>query len=142
MHRIMRSAFVLGLVLLATVSGTLSATEPPGRLSADEARRLVGEIAPRVEALRGLTFRQTVPVEVVDDRVAREYALERVRRFAMEERLEELQRVRRTLRESAAAIKAQPDELVARIGALQDKLKEATKNASKRLILSSFSFKS
>lgn len=41
--------------------------------------------------------------------------------------LAEVQRVRRTLRESAAAIKAQPDELVARIGALQDKLKEATK---------------
>jgi len=41
--------------------------------------------------------------------------------------LDEVQRARRTLRESAAALKTQPEELVGRIEALQDKLKEAKK---------------
>ena len=41
--------------------------------------------------------------------------------------LAELQRARRSLRETAAALKTQPEEIVARIGALQEKLKEASK---------------
>ncbi len=41
--------------------------------------------------------------------------------------VEEVQRQRRLLRESAAQLKAQPDELPARIEALQEKLKEAKK---------------
>lgn len=41
--------------------------------------------------------------------------------------LAEIQKIRRNLRESAAVLKAQPDEIVARIGALQDKLKAASK---------------
>ena len=39
----------------------------------------------------------------------------------------EVQRVRRTLRDGAAALKTQPDELVARIEGLQEKLKEANR---------------
>jgi alanyl-tRNA synthetase len=41
--------------------------------------------------------------------------------------LAELQRTRRVLRESAAALKAQPDELATRIAQLQEKLKEANR---------------
>ena len=41
--------------------------------------------------------------------------------------LEEQQRARRILRESASALKAQPEELGTRIGQLQEKLKEATR---------------
>ncbi len=51
----------------------------------------------------------------------------RIEAITGEAALAELQKIKRTLRQSAAALKAQPDEMVARIGALQEKLKEASK---------------
>jgi alanyl-tRNA synthetase len=51
----------------------------------------------------------------------------RIEAVTGEAALEELQRTRRILRESAVALKTKPEELVARIGALQEKLKEAGK---------------
>jgi len=45
---------------------------------------------------------------------------------------EEARRERRILREAAGLLKAQPEELAARIGALQEKLKEATKQQKKK----------
>lgn len=90
MHRTLRAALLVMLILVAGAAAPAGVAE---RLDQEEALRLVGEIVPRVEALRGLSFRKEVPVEVVNDRAVREYALERVRRFGMEQRFEDLQRV-------------------------------------------------
>jgi hypothetical protein len=90
-----RIVSLLGVLLLVT-SG-LPAADAPALLSVAEARRLVGEVVPHVEQLRGLTFKQPVDVDVVDDAAMREYVLARLAAFEQEERLEILQEAYRLL---------------------------------------------
>jgi len=85
--------FVCLAVLAAMGSGYAPASEPIERLTPEEARRLVAEVVPQVELLRGLTFKEPVPVEVVDDQAAREYILSRIRQFEQEGQFENVQRV-------------------------------------------------
>lgn len=73
----MRLAHGLAVLLLA-----LLAEDPaPTRLTPEVAKRSVEQVIPEVEAIRGLKFKRTVPVAVVDDATARKYALERLHRF-------------------------------------------------------------
>ena len=60
---------------------------PEATLGSEEAERLVREIAPQVEELRGLAFRAAVPVQVVDDAVMREHVLAELDAYDQRERL-------------------------------------------------------
>jgi len=79
--------------LIAGIGGAVtSADEPPVLVSQQEAQRLIDELVPLVEELRGLSFKKPVPVEVVDATAMRDYVLERVRLFDHEDHLETVQR--------------------------------------------------
>jgi len=93
--RMNRIAILLGVVLFAASS--LPAADAAALLSAAEARRLVDEVVPYVEQLRGLTFKQPVEVEVVDDAAMRDYVLARLAAFEQDEHLEILQEAYRLL---------------------------------------------
>jgi hypothetical protein len=73
--------------------GGVPASGPPERLTPEEAQRLVDEVVPRVEQLRGLTFKRPVPVKVVDDAAAREHFMARLREFDQTQQIEKSQRV-------------------------------------------------
>jgi hypothetical protein len=63
---------------------------PPGPLSASgpgDARGLVEQIAPLVEEMRGLRFKEAVPVEMADDAAARRHFEDRLRTWWPEERM-------------------------------------------------------
>ena len=62
----------------------------PASLGREEAARLAGDIRPTVEEIRGLRFRENVPVEVVDDRTAREHFRHRIDKFLPERELRAL----------------------------------------------------
>ena len=80
------SAVVL-MVLALTSAGSETALPHPATLSAGEASLLALEIAPLVEAIRGLKFKRVVPVEIVDDATARAHFGSRVAKFWPEDRL-------------------------------------------------------
>jgi hypothetical protein len=87
----MRVAFlavVFMMLALAPARGESEATVPsPAVLSLGEATLLAIELAPQVEAIRGLNFKRVVPVEIVDDATARAHFDSRVARFWPEDRL-------------------------------------------------------
>ena len=75
--------------LIALLSGCLGCVAlQAGELTDELARQLVGEVTPRVEQLRGLSFQTPVPVELIDDAGARRHVLDRLDRLEMRERLE------------------------------------------------------
>jgi hypothetical protein len=81
-------AAILALLAPASSRGEgEAAAAPPAALGAGEATLLALEIAPAVEAIRGLTFKRVVPVEIVDDAGARAHFDSRVRKFWPEDRL-------------------------------------------------------
>lgn len=61
------------------------------QLTADDARRAVREVAPEVEAIRGLRFRKPVPVSTIGDDEATRYASSRFERFSPPAELYHLQ---------------------------------------------------
>lgn len=69
-------------VLAAAV--VLAGTAEPSRLTAAEANAAVAAVLPELEKIRGLTFARPVPVAVIDDAKAREYALARFHRVMPE----------------------------------------------------------
>jgi len=86
-------AFPLILVM-SVVASAAPAEEPSGRRTIDQAlaRSVVDRIATDVERLRGLDFKETVPVSVVNDDEAMAHHLKRMEEFgALEElRLQEI----------------------------------------------------
>jgi len=85
---------VLSLLALAStgftqateIAGAESAVESTGQaavsagptgITVELAGRLVGELVPEVERIRGLEFKQPVSVEVIDDEAAREHVIRR-----------------------------------------------------------------
>jgi len=62
-------------------------------LTPELARRVVDEVLPEVERLRGLEFLRPVPVTVIDDEQAREYILRRLEEFDQIERTAVVQEV-------------------------------------------------
>jgi hypothetical protein len=87
-----RGWFATSLIVAMICSASARAVEPIERISEQEARRLVAEVLPRVEELRGLSFKEAVPVEVVDDAAVREHVLARLRAFDQDRHLENVQR--------------------------------------------------
>ena len=80
-------SFATAAVCFACWTGGGSRGET-GMMTEEVARRVVEEIAPEVERLRGLRFKESVEVSVVDDASIREYIVERLREFDYEERLQ------------------------------------------------------
>ena len=75
---ISRAAF--GIVLAAVALNP----HPQAKLTQAEAEAAVTAVVPELQAIRGFAFREQVPVTVIDDRKAREYALARFRRLTPE----------------------------------------------------------
>ena len=85
-----------GLLLLVLISPALAQEPPPALttppappvgLTAEEATALARSLAPRVEELRGLTFRSQVPVKVVNDAFTAAQIKERAKKFWPEDRV-------------------------------------------------------
>lgn len=75
------------LILAAAAQVGAAAAAPPASpsptapLTQAEAQAAVGEVLPKIEAIRGLTFKAPVPVRVIDDAQARAYARSRFERM-------------------------------------------------------------
>ena len=63
------------------------AQDPKPRLTQAEAEAAVNAIVPALQSIRGLSFKTKVPVTVIDDRRAREYALARFRSMTPEAKI-------------------------------------------------------
>jgi hypothetical protein len=80
----MRTAvYVLALGVAAAVLA--SAPKPP--LTQAEAEAAVAVVLPDIQTIRGFNFKAKIPVTVIDDRRAREYALARFRRMTPEAKI-------------------------------------------------------
>jgi hypothetical protein len=86
---------VLVIVALAAAGTVRAADEPAATtegaadvLTTERAAALVDDVAGAVEELRGLEFRQPVPVEVIDDDAAREHVIQRLESFQSREQLD------------------------------------------------------
>src|SRR2546422_7828237 len=75
--------FFLFSTLLILASTAMALTAP----GAEEVRTLVAGIQRAVEEIRGLPFKQAVPVELADDTVARRYFEARMRTYWPESRM-------------------------------------------------------
>lgn len=75
----MRTPIFLAAIL---VSGSISAAP---ELTQTEAQAAVDDVAASLPAIRGLDFTAKVPVQVVDDAVARKHVLARMKKFMPEE---------------------------------------------------------
>jgi hypothetical protein len=78
---------VVALVVAVGVAAAASAAPPKQTLTQAEADAAVTEVVPELQEIRGFAFREKVPVTVIDDRKAREYALARFRRLTPEAKL-------------------------------------------------------
>lgn len=72
----MKTLFVLAATVLAVIA---PAQQPAARLTQAEAEAAVAAVVTGLPAIRGFGFKRKVPVTVIDDHQAREYALERFR---------------------------------------------------------------
>jgi len=84
----------LALALFAAAVGSVGArvVEPDDNVTPERARELVDQVVPWVEELRGLSFKEPVRVEVVNDAAVSEYVMTRLREFDQEQRLAHVQR--------------------------------------------------
>lgn len=75
--------------IAVAVLGTILACRAPAgeKLTQPAAEAAVTAVLPELEAIRGLTFKRTVPVKVVDDAKARAYALARFKRMTPEAKI-------------------------------------------------------
>jgi hypothetical protein len=74
------------------------AQSPKVALTQAEAEAAVAAVLPDIQSIRGFTFKTKVPVTVIDDRQAREYALARFRRMTPESKIASDQTAFRLLR--------------------------------------------
>jgi hypothetical protein len=88
-----RGAFLPALGLAAAVL----AEAPKTKLTQAEAVAAVAAVLPDVQSIRGFTFKTKVPVTVIDDAKAREYALARFRRMTPEAKIRSDERAFRLL---------------------------------------------
>ena len=72
------------MLFLIAAAGLLAASGGTTKLTTVEARDAVAAVLPQLESIRGLSFAKTVPVSVIGDAKAREYALARFRRLTPE----------------------------------------------------------
>jgi hypothetical protein len=87
-------ALLLLLLSLTPARGDSEAiAAPPAVLGLGEATLLALELAPQIEAIRGLKFKRVVPVEIVDDATARAHFDARVAKYWPENRLRDEQTV-------------------------------------------------
>jgi hypothetical protein len=77
----------IALVAVLGLSALALAEDPKGKLTQAEAEAAVTAVVPELQEIRGLTFREKVPVTVIDDRKARDYALARFRRLTPEAKI-------------------------------------------------------
>jgi hypothetical protein len=77
----------VALVAALGLAAAALAQEPKAKLTQAEAEAAVLAVIPELEAIRGFAFREKVPVTVIDDRKAREYALARFRRLTPEAKI-------------------------------------------------------
>ncbi len=80
----MRAGVFLPALGLAAI---VLAQEPKVRLTQAEAEAAVNAIVPELQSIRGINFKTKVPVTVIDDRRAREYALARFRSMTPETKI-------------------------------------------------------
>jgi len=110
------------LLILACGRGAAVApveTEPSAAaLSSAVARGLVDRISEQVAQIRGLEFKETVPVYVVDDAEMRKYMLRRLDAFGQREQLERTGRVYQLL----GLIPEQTDLLETMLAALEEQV--------------------
>ena len=81
-----RIGTILIFLLLMAPAASASPASPAtpatvASLSTDEATRMVTDLMPKVEELRGLKFKHPVPVRVVQDAVAREHFKARMKKY-------------------------------------------------------------
>jgi hypothetical protein len=76
----------IALVAAVGLAAAIAATAET-RLTQAEAEAAVAAVIPELQTIRGFAFREKVPVTVIDDRKAREYALARFRRLTSEAKL-------------------------------------------------------
>jgi hypothetical protein len=82
----------------AAVIGTAAlAADPAPRLTQAEAEAAVTAVLPELQSIRGITFKEKVPVTVIDDRKAREYVIARFRRLTPEAKIRSDETVYRLL---------------------------------------------
>ncbi|HET6277265.1 MAG TPA: hypothetical protein VFG08_00630 [Candidatus Polarisedimenticolia bacterium] len=87
-------ALLLLMLSLTPARGDGEATAaPPAVLGIGDATLLALELAPQIEAIRGLKFKRVVPVEIVDDATARAHFDARVAKYWPENRLRDEQTV-------------------------------------------------
>jgi hypothetical protein len=77
----------IALVAAVVVAAAAVTSIPSAKLTQEEAEAAVTAVVPELQEIRGFTFREKVPVTVIDDRKAREYALARFRRLTPEAKL-------------------------------------------------------
>jgi hypothetical protein len=73
--------------LAAGLAAVVLAQTPKAPLTQAEAEAAVAAVLPEIQSIRGFDFRTKVPVTVIDDRRAREYALARFRRMTPETKI-------------------------------------------------------
>jgi hypothetical protein len=79
---------VIALVVAGVAfAAAAPAEERKARLTQAEAEAAVAAVLPELQAIRGFDFREKIPVEVIDDRKARAYALARFRRLTPEAKI-------------------------------------------------------
>jgi len=69
------------------IAALVFAQEPKAKLTQAEAEAAVSALLPELQSIRGLTFKTKVPVTVIDDKRAREYALARFRSMTPEAKI-------------------------------------------------------
>jgi len=78
---------VLRLALSGCAAASVLVAAPAPRLTQAEAETAVAAVLPELQTIRGLSFKDKVPVTVIDDKTAREYALARFKRMTPEAKI-------------------------------------------------------
>jgi len=87
----------LGLAFASCAAVSIVIAAPAPQLTQAEANVAVAAVLPELQAIRGFSFKAKVPVSVIDDKQAREYALTRFKRMTPETKIRSDQTVFRLL---------------------------------------------
>jgi len=86
--RLMRTGSRIARVLAALAAASMAvASDPPKPLTQAEAEAAVTAVLPALQTIRGISFKEKVPVTVIDDAKARAYALARFKRMTPEAKI-------------------------------------------------------
>ena len=91
------AATAVAFLLLVVAVPSCAAGESASGLGAPEATAILAEVAPEVEAIRGLRFERPVEARVIDDARARAHVTRRFKKFYTDEEASARQRVLRLL---------------------------------------------